>query len=202
MDKSDNIKALNKLRSMPRGTQVESRTAGIKALLGEEEVFQTLKMIRWPKGVVCPRCRSSRVKENPHAKAADQRTHYICLDCRDDGAEGGGEFDDFTGLPVDSLQGLTQWMLCWYLVGFCSLAQIADILGLSLAEVAEIAAFGSKITQIPDTELSYEKTLSGFFARKTEKQRREKKRAESEDAELSATSEGKTPFNPKYKSRK
>lgn len=201
----DNIKALKKLRSMPRGSETnsESRIAAIKNLLGEKEIFKTLQVLRWPKGVVCPRCHSSKVvRRDPPPNAADKRHYYECLSCKGEGSP--SDFDDFTGLPVGTLQGLRQWMLCWYLIGFCSMSQIARVLGLSVYEVTQIASFGSNITQISkESKLQKEKmqmkeNLSEGKQEIFYKQQDANVRSQ-EDYTRSAS---KQPFKPGYKSKK
>lgn len=150
-DNEENLKALKKLRALPRGTQVESRIAAIENLLGHQEVFKTLKMLRWPQGVICPHCHSTNViRRDPPKDASDARQHYICLNCQEDGEP--SDFDDFSGLPISSVHALRQWILCWYLLGFCSISQIAKALGLSIAEVSQMAKQGSELTEIPRVE--------------------------------------------------
>ena len=128
-NESDNLKKLQQLKTLPRprGTpldNVESRVALIQSLLGDGEVFKTLQVLRWPQGVLCPRCHSSNVvRRDPPLNAKDHRHYYICLDCK--GTGGISDFDDFTGLPIGSLHALRQWILCWYLIGFCSVNRIA-----------------------------------------------------------------------------
>lgn len=203
-EQDDNIKALQKLRSLPRGseTQVDSRIAAIKNLLGEKEIFKTLQMIRWPKGIVCPRCQSSQiVRRDPPPDTPDKRHYYVCLTCKGDGSA--SDFDDFTGLPVGTLQGLRQWMLCWYLIGFCSMSQIARVLGISVYEVTQIASFGSQITEVatnPDAKKKIE------AREKQEKDKRksflEKHQQTVEMQEDYTRSASKQPFKPGYKSKK
>lgn len=203
-EQDDNIKALHKLRSLPRGseTQVESRIAAIKNLLGEKEIFKTLQIIRWPKGIVCPRCHSSQVvRRDPPSDAPDKRHYYVCLTCKGEG--GVSDFDDFTGLPVGTLQGLRQWMLCWYLIGFCSMSQIARVLGISVHDVTQIASLGSQITEIandPDAKKKVE------AKEKQEKDRRksflDKHQQVIEMQEDYTRSASKQPFKPGYKSKK
>lgn len=200
----DNVKALEKLRSLPKvmGSQVDSRIAAIKNLLGEKEIFRTLQKLRWPKGVVCPRCRSSNiVRRDPPQDAPDKRHYYECLNCKGEGDP--SDFDDFTGLPVGSLQGLRQWILCWYLIGFCSISQIARVMGLSVYEVTQIASYGSQITEIPvDADIK-------DVLKAKEKQRSDKKKADKdksakgvEHQEENTRREGLQPFKPGYKSKK
>jgi hypothetical protein len=94
-----NLAALQKLRSLPRGSQVESRVAAIQHLLTDHEIFKTIQSLRWPRGVICPRCQSHNVVvRTAPASALDKRKHYECLDCRSQGNP--SEFDDLTGLPM------------------------------------------------------------------------------------------------------
>ncbi|MBS0286317.1 MAG: transposase [Proteobacteria bacterium] len=194
----DNIKALKKLRSLPRGTQVDSRIAAIRELLGEHEIFKTLMMLRWPQGVVCPRCHSSNVvRRDPPADAVDQRHFYVCLNCKGEGNP--SDFDDFTGLPIGEMHALRQWILCWYLIGFCSVAQIAKVLGISIQEVMQIAQLGNEITMLPEDQhaLQAKQELKERKLQEDKKQRL--KIDEQEDYTRSAS---KAPLKPGYKSKK
>lgn len=198
-DKDDNLKTLKRLRELPRGTQVDSRVAAIESLLGEKEVFKSLKLLRWPQGVMCPRCHSSNVvRREPPANATDKRHYYICLNCKGEG--GISDFDDFTGLPIGSMHALRQWIFCWYLLGFCSVTQIAKVLGLSAQEVMQMARYGAELTQLPEGSL---------LAKSKEELRNKEKKAKEEatkglvlkDEELSR-SESVSPLKPGYKSKK
>lgn len=191
----ENLKALKHLRNLPRGTQVESRMLAIETLLGEAEIFQTLKTLRWPKGVLCPYCHSSNViKKLPSVTPQDARHHYECLDCKEEDSEGGegtGTFDDFSGLPICTLHALRQWILCWYLIGFCSLNQIAKVLGISVQEVIQIAKSGSELSQLP---------LADKLAAKNEMREKKRKEAAQEAESLQqedyTRSFTKTPHKP------
>jgi len=202
---SDNVSALKKLRDMPRGmggASVDSRIAAIKNMLGEKEIFKTLQMLRWPKGTICPKCKSSNiVRRDPPADAPDQRHYYVCLTCKGEGRA--SDFDDFTGLPVGSLHGLRQWMFCWYLIGFCSISQISKVLGLSVAEISQIVGMGSQITELPEGTALKDKMES------RERQQKEKKKAffstrkeGVERQENETRSESKNIYKPGPKSKK
>ncbi len=194
----DNIKALKRLRSLPRGTQVDSRIAAIRGLLGDGEIFKTLKMLRWPQGVICPRCHSSNVvRRDPPLDAVDQRHFYICLNCKGDGTP--SEFDDFTGLPIGEMRALKQWILCWYLIGFCSVAQIAKVLGISIQEVMQIAQLGNELTQLKDDKA----TLQARQELEDRKLKETKKlRSKIDEQEDYTRSDSKAPLKPGYKSKK
>lgn len=191
----NDLDALKRLRSLPRGTQVDSRIAAIQSMLGENEIFKTLKMLRWPEGIVCPRCRSSNVtRREPPDDAADKRHYYECLNCK--GRGNMSIFDDLTGLPIGSLAGLRQCILCWYLIGFCSMSQIAKVLGLSMAEVAQLAHNGSNLAELPDPSL----TLSTEAENKSKKSEKESE-AEEADQEESLRSASRSWMKPGYKSK-
>jgi transposase-like protein len=197
-EKDENLKALKRLRELPRGANVESRIAGIKNLLGEMEVFKTLKMLRWPQGVVCPRCHSSNVvRRDPPVTAADQRHYYVCLNCKGDGNP--SDFDDFTGLPIASLHALRQWIMCWYLLGFCSLHQIAKVLGVSLSEVLQMATLGSELTVVPGMDA--ETALQRTYQTKEKKLEETRKRSEVDQQQDRTSSISKDPFKPGPKSK-
>lgn len=194
-DDDENIKALKRLRELPRGTQVESRIAAIQNLLGEVEIFKTLKMLRWPQGVICPRCKSTNViRKDPPPDSKDKRHYYVCVNCKEDGQS--GVFDDFTGLAIESLHALRQWILCWYLIGFCSVNQIAKVLGISVQQVVQIATHGSELAELPAESLQAQ-ALSEK-ARDATKRHRET----IDDQEERTRSASKSPFKPGYKSKK
>jgi len=198
-EEDDNLKALKRLRDLPRGSQVDSRIAAIDDLLGEGEVFKTLKMLRWPQGVNCPRCHSSNVvRRDPPADAIDQRHFYVCLKCKGEG--GLSDFDDFTGLPIGSIHALRQWILCWYLIGFCSINQIAKVLGLSIQQVMQIASVGNDLTSLPDAdEKLRSKELLSQKDRKTKDSKKARDHIETEEEYRRSVS--RSPLKPGNKSK-
>lgn len=194
----DNVDALKRLRALPRGTQVESRIAAIQSLLGDKEIFRTLTMLRWPEGIVCPRCRSSNVvRRDPPPEAVDQRHYYECLNCKGRGSL--STFDDLTGLAFDSLTGLRKSILCWYLIGFCSLAQIAKILGLSMNEVAQMAHMGTELAEIPEKEEDLSATSQYYIKRARGESTDKKNQVETQEEYTRSAS--KNPLKPGYKSK-
>lgn len=189
-----NMKALARLRELPRGTQIDSRIAAIQGILGEKEVFRTLHNLRWPEGVVCPRCRSGNiVRRDPPPDAPDARYYYECLNCKGAGNPSG--FDGLTGLQVENaVHALRQWILCWYLLGFCSAAQIAKVLGLSLADVAELASLGANLVELPESSLlSYRQSQARTAT--------ENRKAQADSDELRAKSSSLGKYKPGPKSK-
>lgn len=163
IDVNDNeIKALKKLRALPRGSNVETRIAAIKDLLGDKEAFSTLRYLRWPKGIHCPFCKGTNIvhfiPDPSPQEDQNLKRHYKCLDCEKRGE--GGIFDDFTGLPISSIRTLKQWMLCWYLLGFCSIIQIAQILGLSIDQVRKIAEMAGRLHETKEQNLDADFNLT------------------------------------------
>lgn len=191
-NETNNLKVLKRLKELPKGTSTENRVAAIQSLLREKEIFQTIKALRWPKGVVCPKCGSTNVvQRDPPKDSKDKRQYYVCLDCEKEDSSG-GNFDDFTGLPISTLYALRQWILCWYLIGVCPLSHIARVLGLSVEEVTKIALSISELTVLPKTpELS--KTVSHHY--------RSWARNATDEQEERTRSESKTPLKPGPKSK-
>ena len=196
-----NLKSLKHLRELPRGTHVDSRIAAIQSLLKDKEIFRTIHNLRWPEGVVCPTCGSTHiVKREPPQDSEDQRWYFECLSCKGQGRT--SHFDDLTGLPfADTISALRQWVLCWYLLGFCSIAQISKVLGISPDIVMQLAQMGANITVLPKKEdvLSHnflhsasKKKSEGFFKKKLE---------QTEKDELLTRSESVGKFKPGPKSK-
>lgn len=195
----EKLQALKRLRELPRGSQIDSRIAAIRELLGDTEIFQTLKVLRWPHGVICPHCHSSRVvRHDSPPDAPDKRHYYECLNCKGEGNP--SDFDDFTGLPIGSLIDLRQCILCWYLIGFCSIHHIAKVLGLSIHTVLKLANLGTELTQLPEAELGLgEEGLEFRKSKQADVEKRAKRITEQEDY---TRSESKAPLKPGYKSKK
>lgn len=194
-----NLKSLKHLRELPRGTHVDSRIAAIQSLLKDKEIFRTIHNLRWPEGVVCPTCGSTHiVRREPPQDSEDQRWYFECLSCKGQGRH--SNFDDLTGLPFADTSSLSQWVLCWYLLGFCSIAQISKVLGIAPDLVMQLAQMGANITVLPKKEdvLSHtflhssKKKSEGFFKKQLE---------QTEKDELLTRSESVGKFKPGPKSK-
>jgi len=72
--------------------------------------YEILRRLRWPEGIICPRCKQGRVTN--HSKfAASSRRRYLCLSCR-------RTFSDLTGTPFARTNlPLDIWFLSLDLVG-------------------------------------------------------------------------------------
>ena len=170
-----NIVSLNKLRNLPKGSGTESRIKAIKELLGDREIFRTIHNLRWPHGVVCPRCHSTNIIMAPPPEIReDKRYYYQCIECEINQTP--CFFDDLTDLPIEGgIEVLRQWILCWYLIGFCSITQIAKVLGLSVSEIQELLSLGANIVDIP------EKGMLGIYKTKKSEQQEEKRLEQIDD---------------------
>jgi transposase-like protein len=102
----------------------------LSALLDEAKCFELVRQHRWPEGVHCPGCNSTRVIRNGHDERQPQRQRSGCKAC-------GGRFDDLSGTVLAGHhQPLRVWVLCLYLMGLnLSNHQIAAELGLGVSDV-------------------------------------------------------------------
>lgn len=143
------LDGLTKLRQPFDGDET-ARVAQVQQLLGEEEALATLRKLRWPKGVVCPRCGSSKIfrREAPLSDVDSLfKRHYNCLDCQD--RIGMSIFDDLTGLPMDTLTSIQKWAACWYVLAFCSPSKASNLLGISIDYLLQVAVMSHDFTLLP-----------------------------------------------------
>ena len=97
----------------------------IQDLFDDAKCFQTIREMRWPDGVSCPRCSSASVIKNGRDDTQPHRQRYECRDCRQ-------RFDDLTDtifaghhLPPRA------WIACLYLMGL-------NLSGLQIAQELDI----------------------------------------------------------------
>lgn len=192
---------LAKLEGLPDELN-SSKKKVINDLLDGQQIFSNLRRLRWPKEIICPKCHSTNVVRIDSPKdSTDDRAHYECLDCKEEGNP--SEFDDLTGLPEGQGEfDVSQWLLCWHLVGIFSYSEVAALLGLSLAEVYQMVALGSHLSEAPKEKLL--RTQSGLFSAYDTKQTSyfSKKQEETNKTELEARSESLNPHKPTYTSKK
>ena len=102
----------------------------LSALLDDAKCFALVRQHRWPDGVRCPACDSSKVIRDGCDDTQRARQRYRCKACA-------GRFDDLTGTVLAGHhQPLRVWVLCLYFMGL-NLAnrQIAAELGLDASDV-------------------------------------------------------------------
>jgi transposase-like protein len=80
-------------------------------LIDDVKCFETVRSLRWPDGVSCPHCASSRVIHKGHDGTQPARQRYACSACE-------RRFDDLTGtIFAGHHQPLRVWIVCLYLMG-------------------------------------------------------------------------------------
>src|ERR671932_924316 len=102
----------------------------LSGLMDEAKCFALVRRHRWPDGVRCPACDSSKVIRDGCDDTQRARQRYRCKACA-------GRFDDLTGTALAGHhQPLRVWVLCLYFMGLnLSNRQIAQELGLDRSDV-------------------------------------------------------------------
>ena len=97
----------------------------IQDLFDNAKCFDTIRTMRWPDGVTCPRCSSISVFKNGRDDTESDRQRYECRGCR-------GRFDDLTGtIFAGHHLPLGTWIVCLYLMGL-------NLSGLQIAQELDI----------------------------------------------------------------
>jgi len=201
---SDTIEAriLAKLETLPDNKNIETQKKVINEILQGQKIFSNFRNLRWPKDIMCPKCHSTNVvRKDPPKDSIDERNYYECLDCKEQGDT--SDFDDLTGLPEGQGKAeVSQWLLCWRLVGMFSYSEVAAMLGISMAEVYRMVARGSHLSEVPKDKLI--NARSGLFSAYDKKQTSyfSKRKEETNKTELEARSESLNPYKPTPTSRK
>jgi len=107
----------------------------IQNLLDDAKCFETVRQTRWPGGVTCPHCQSSRVTKQGGDEAQPARKKYECAACH-------RRFDDLTGtIFAGHHQPLRVWILCLYFMGLnLSNEQIAHELDSNEDDIQTMAS--------------------------------------------------------------
>src|SRR6185312_8076657 len=97
----------------------------IQDLFDDARCFDTIRDMRWPDGVACPRCSSDCVIKNGRGDTQPLRQRYECRACRQ-------RFDDLTDtiFAGHHLPPRT-WIACLYLMGL-------NLSGLQIAQELDI----------------------------------------------------------------
>ena len=96
----------------------------------DAKCYETVRQLRWPEGVRCPRCDSTQVTKQGRDTTQPARQKYHCETCE-------RYFDDLTDTVfAGHHQPLRVWILCLYFMGLnLSNQQIAEELGLNKDDV-------------------------------------------------------------------
>jgi len=105
----------------------------IQYLIDDAKCFEVIRELRWPDGIECPRCGTSRITKRGFHNTQAHRQRYTCPQC-------GKQFDDLSETIFEGHhQPLKTWVLCLYLMGLnLSNRQIAAELDLSESVVQEM----------------------------------------------------------------
>ena len=105
----------------------------IKNLVDDGQCYQTVRELRWPYGVACPSCQSTRVIKRGFDDMEPARQRYECTDCRT-------RFDDLSDtIFAGHHQPLKVWVLCLYFMGLnVSNDQIAHELDVNRSDVHQM----------------------------------------------------------------
>ena len=102
----------------------------LQNLLDDVKCYETVRQLRWPDGIRCPRCDAAKLTRQGRDTTQPARQKYRCEACH-------RYFDDLTGTVLAGHhQPLRVWILCLYFMGLnLSNAQIAQELGLNPDDV-------------------------------------------------------------------
>ena len=97
----------------------------IQDLFDDAKCYRTIRGMRWPDGVTCPRCSPDSVIKNGRDDAEPRRQRYECRGCHQ-------RFEDLTdAILAGHHQPLRTWIACLYLMGL-------NLSGLQIAQELDI----------------------------------------------------------------
>ena len=83
----------------------------IQSLIDDAKCFATVRALRWPEGICCPRCDSFEITKPGRDDTQPERQRYLCQSCE-------RRVDDVTDtIFADHHQPLRVWILCLYCLG-------------------------------------------------------------------------------------
>src|SRR3712207_5900429 len=132
----------------------------LSGLMDDARCFALVRQHRWPDGVRCPACDSSKVIRDGCDETQRARQRYRCEACS-------GRFDDLTGTVLSGHhQPLRVWVLCLYFMGL-NLAnrQIAAELGLDASDVQAMTEQlrGGLVARTPRVTLARQEEIDEVF---------------------------------------
>ena len=107
----------------------------IQNLIDDSKCYDTVRQMRWPEGVSCPRCGSQGITKEGRDDTQHERQRYRCKSCSK-------RFDDLSGTVfAGHHQPLRAWILCLYFMGLnLSNEQIAKELELDKDDVYQMTS--------------------------------------------------------------
>ncbi len=107
----------------------------IQNLIDDAKCYETVRNLRWPDGVRCPRCLDANVVKRGFDESHPKRRKYSCHNC-------GRRFDDLSDTVFSGRhQPLKIWILCLYFMGLnLSNRQISRELSLNKDDVQHMTS--------------------------------------------------------------
>ncbi len=107
----------------------------LQTLIDDAKCFESVRLLRWAEGVICPGCESKQVNKRGFEETQPLQQRYQCKDCHKN-------FDDLSGtILAGHHQPLRTWILCLYLMGLnLSNHQIAKELDLNKDDVQQMTS--------------------------------------------------------------
>ncbi len=98
----------------------------IGSLINDEQCYEQVRLLRWPKKITCPHCQSAAIIKHGKDDSEIYRQRYECHGCSK-------RFDDLTNTVFSGHhQPLKIWVLCLYFMGLnLSNRQISQELNLN-----------------------------------------------------------------------
>lgn len=99
-------------------------------LLDNAKCYERIRELRWPDGVICPRCKTGDITRQGKNELQSERQRYFCKSCS-------RKFDDLTlSVFAGHHQPLKIWISCLHLMSLnISNSQIAQELDLNSSDV-------------------------------------------------------------------
>lgn len=200
----NNLEALEHLRSQTF-EDVASAVTQTKALLGQAEAYALMRELRWPQGIVCPTCGSSRIRRVDHAMASPEsvddeesfKQHYECMHCSEHGRP--AFFNDLSGLPLGHMGSVPQWILSWFLLNIASPIRLAELLHVPLSHLLQIASTAKELRVLPREEF---RQSFGYMQQQLHRKKTEQDAQKKDEHQEEIKSSRDIYLSPKPKSRK
>jgi transposase-like protein len=107
----------------------------IQSLIDDAKCFETVRALRWPDGVCCPRCESFALTQQGRDDTQPERQRSVCQSCE-------RRFDEVTDtIFAGHHPPLRVWILCLYFLGLnLSNHQIAQELDRNKDDVHQMTS--------------------------------------------------------------
>lgn len=168
------VEKLLTARSMPKGVNTEGRLKLVLALLAGKPqlLYATVRAMRWPEMIHCPRCGSSRIKRRPAPanSAALDKWYYVCMDCEQQKRI--SEFDDTTGIPVPAGQAdFSRWLKYYFLASILPPSRLQELMGVSGEILSVLSTQSEQVEEVLKVETKKAKEEQERLLRERERKK-------------------------------